>query len=272
MSGREADRRGRLRVVGPGRAGGSLATALGRVGWQVLDPVRHGDDPTGAAHDVDLVVIATPDRAVVDVAAAIDPDPDALVVHLAGSLGTDVLGAHSRRGALHPLVSLPDPEVGSTRLAGGAWFALAANEPADRSRLKALVAALGGRSVVVADADRAAYHAAAVVAANHLTALVGQVERIAAPTGVPLAAFMALATQTLDGIAVRGPAASLTGPVARGDWATVAAHLRALDPVERPGYAAMAECAARLCGDAPVPAWLARARQDGTAPDESDPR
>ncbi len=233
----------RLRVIGPGRAGRSLALALGRVGWEVAEPLGRRDDPAPAGRDVDLVVVATPDAAIAEVAAAVEPRAGVVVAHLAGSLGLDVLGPHARVAAVHPLAALPDPEVGAARLAAGAWFAVAGDPLGQR-----LVDDLGGRWFTVADADRAAYHAAAVVASNHLVALFGQVERIADGIGVPPEAYLDLARATLENIADLGAAAALTGPVARGDWATVDRHLAALDPEERPAYEALAAAAARLVG------------------------
>ncbi|HRW39242.1 MAG TPA: DUF2520 domain-containing protein [Aquihabitans sp.] len=239
----------RLRVVGPGRAGRSLATALGRAGWQVVGLLGRDDDVRSAAAAADLVVIATPDATIEAVARSIDPGP-AVVAHLAGSLGLDVLAPHERRAAIHPLVSLPDAEVGAARLSG-AWFAVAGEPIAQR-----VATDLGGRWFEVADADRAAYHAAAAVASNHLVALLGQVERIAASVGAPGEAYVALAAGALANVAALGPAAALTGPVARGDWATVRRHLAALDPAERPAYLAMAAEARRLVADDGLPADL----------------
>lgn len=233
----------RLRVVGPGRAGSSLALALERAGWHVAAPIRRGDDPTDAGVDVDLVVIATPDAAIAEVASAITPRPEVVVAHLAGSLGLDVLASHPRRAGLHPLVALPSPEIGATRLASGAWFAVAGDPIVQRT-----VDDLGGHWFEVADADRAAYHAAAVVASNHLVAVLGQVERLAADIGVPGEAYLDLARATVDNVAALGPAAALTGPVARGDWATVRRHLAAIAGEERTTYLALATEAARLVG------------------------
>lgn len=256
----------RVRVVGPGRAGGALMRVLGDLGWRVLEPRERGDDLSSAARDVDVVVLATPDAAIAEVAAAIEPVADTLVVHLAGAVGLDVLTPHPRRGALHPLVSIPDVERGAARLHDGAWFAVAASDALGLADLRRIVDAVGGHAVEVADADRAAYHAAAAVASNHLVALMGQVERIAAPTGVPLEAYLQLATRTLEGLVSSSPARALTGPVRRGDWATVAGHLEALAPEERLGYAALAELAARLVPDgAEPPAWLAAARRGEAA-------
>lgn len=242
----------RLRVVGPGRAGGSVATALARAGWVVAEPVRRGDDPAPAAADVDLVLIATPDAVIAEVAARIEPRDEAVVAHLAGSLGLDVLAPHRRVAGIHPLVSLPDVDVGAARLASGAWFAVAGDPLAER-----VVSDLGGRSFLVADADRAAYHAAAVVSSNHLVALLGQVERIARGIGVPPEAYLDLARATLENVATLGAAAALTGPAARGDWATVARHLAALDPAEHEAYRALAAAARRLVDGTGLPDDLA---------------
>ena len=231
----------RLRVIGPGRAGGALALALGRAGWTVAAPLGRGDDVTGAAQGVDLLVVASPDAAIAGVTASVEPDEQTVVAHLSGALGLDVLAPHPRRAAVHPLMALPDAETGATRLAAGGWFAVAGEPIAPR-----VVDDLGGRWFRVADDNRAAYHAAAAIASNHLVALLGQVERVAGSIGVPPEAYLDLARGSLDDVAARGPAAALTGPVARGDWDTVRRHLAALDPVERPAYVALAAAARRL--------------------------
>ena len=238
-----------LRVVGPGRAGSALSAALAAAGWSVAEPVRRGDDVSAAAAGVDLLVLATPDAVIAEVARAVTPVERTVVAHLAGSLGLDVLAPHPRRAAVHPLVSLPDAEVGARRLRSGAWFAVAGDPPDALGMVEALVADLGGRSFTVADADRAAYHAAAAIASNHLVALLGQVERVGAGAGVPLEAYLDLVRVTLDNVAEMGPAAALTGPVARGDWATVERHREALPGDELVAYDAMVAAARRLVDD-----------------------
>lgn len=235
----------RLRVIGPGRAGRSLGLALAEVGWDVLPALGRGDDVAGAAADVDLLVVATPDAAIAPVAAAVEPDPGCVVAHLAGSLGLEALASHPRRAALHPLATLPDAERGAARLAAGVWWAVAGDALAREA-----VADLGGRAVAVDDEHRVAYHAAACIASNHLVALLGQVERVAGPVGVPLAAYLDLARDTLANVAGLGPAAALTGPAARGDEATLDRHRAALDPSERPAYDALAAAARRLVAPA----------------------
>jgi len=159
-----------VRVIGPGRAGTALTRALAAAGWEVAAPVGRHDDPAGAAEGVDLLVVSTPDAAIATTAGAVVPVPSTVVAHLAGSLGLDVLAPHARRAALHPLVSIATP---STPLRG-AWFAVAGDPLVQR-----VVADLGGRTVAVADDDRAAYHAAACIASNHLVGLLGHVERVA---------------------------------------------------------------------------------------------
>jgi predicted short-subunit dehydrogenase-like oxidoreductase (DUF2520 family) len=230
----------RVRIVGPGRAGTSLALALTNAGWDVAPMLGRADDVSRAAEGVDLLVLATPDDEIRDVARAVGRADDTVIAHLAGARGLEALAPHSRRAAIHPLVSLPTPELGARRLIGG-WFAVAGDPIADE-----VVRALRGRSFTLDDAHRATYHAAAVIASNHLVALLGQVERLAESVGVPFAAYLDLANDTLANVAELGPAASITGPAARGDEATLRRHLRALPPDERRAYRGMIDAARRL--------------------------
>ncbi|MGP0029327.1 MAG: DUF2520 domain-containing protein [Acidimicrobiales bacterium] len=236
-----------IRIIGPGRAGTSLAAALTGRGFDVVGFLGRGDDLSEAARGVDALVIATPDDAVAAVAAAVGPCAGTTVLHLSGSLGLDALAPHPVRAALHPLVPLPNAVVGATRLRQGVTFAVAGAPVARR-----MVEALGGRVVEVADADRAAYHAAACIAANHVVALLGQVQRVAASVGLDMEAFLPLARAAVDDVAALGPRAALTGPAQRGDWATLSRHLDALPASERAGYQAGAALATQLA-DAKVP-------------------
>ena len=233
----------RVRVIGPGRAGSSLATALARAGWDVAPTLGRGDDLADAAAGTDLLLIATPDAAIAEVAQAIRPVERTVVAHVSGSAGLHPLVRHPRRAVLHPLVALPDAERGAERLVG-AWFGLA--EEGD-PLVAEVVASLRGRVVHVAETGWARYHAAAVIASNHLVALLGQAERVAATVGAPMEAFLDLARGSLADVAALGPRDALTGPVRRGDSATVERHLDALPPEERPAYEAMAHEAERLC-------------------------
>ncbi|MGH9087696.1 MAG: DUF2520 domain-containing protein, partial [Acidimicrobiales bacterium] len=164
-----------VRIIGPGRAGSSLAAALAAARWEVAGLLGRGEHLGTAAVGVDVLVLAVPDDRVSEVARAVRPSPRCAVLHLSGSLGLDVLAGHHRRGSLHPLVPLPNPATGARRLAGGAAFAVAGDALAGT-----MARALGGTVLEVADDRRPAYHAAATIAANHVVALMGQVERVAA--------------------------------------------------------------------------------------------
>ncbi len=254
-------------LVGPGRAGTALALALASRGVRTTAVAgRAADAPSTrevalrldapavtvpeAGRSADLIVVATPDGAIETAAAALAAslEPGALVVHLAGARGLDALAPISATrtdvlvGALHPLQTLPSADAGAARLAG-AWAAIAGPP-----RVEALARFLDLRPFGVADADRAAYHAAACVAANHLVALLSQVERIAAAAHVPLEAFEPLVSATVDNVFAFGPSSALTGPVARGDTDTVARHLDSLAPDDRDAYLALADTARRLAG------------------------
>ena len=233
-----------------------MAPALGR-----------GDDLAEAALGVDVVLITTSDDAIRRVAAAIAPRPETVVAHCSGAHTLEVLEPHPRRASVHPLASIPDEHIGAERLPAGCSFAV------DGDPLIAeLVEAVGGRAFRVDPADRVRYHAAAVMASNHLVALLGQVQRVAADAGLPVDAYLDLVEQTLANVRRLGPAAALTGPVARGDWATVYRHLLAIGPAERHAYEAMASQASRLAGrDEPSVGPLDRSAGDAAAARRGEP-
>ncbi len=254
-----------IRIIGPGRAGTSLAAALSARGWAFAGFLGRHDDLSGAARGVDVLVVATPDDAIAEVAAIVDPVDTTTVVHLSGSLGLDALAPHPRRAAVHPLVPLPNGEVGAARLASGVSFAVA-GAPVARE----MVDCLGGRTVEVADEDRAAYHATACMAANHVVALLGQVERVAASVGLDLESFLPLTRAAVDDVAALGASAALTGPARRGDWATLSRHLDALPESERAGYQAGAALATRLAqAGEPATPHTDRAERNLEHPDDA---
>jgi len=230
-----------IRIVGGGRAGRSFEGALGGAGISVLEVLHRGGEFRDLARCVDAVLLAVPDRAVAEVSAAIEPVSTTVILHCSGSLGLDVLAPHSRRGSLHPLVTLPDPVIGSLRLRGRPFFAVSGDQLATD-----LVLALGGQPIVVPDAERASYHAAACIAANHLVGLLGQVQRVARSDGLPLEAFLPLARGALDDVALLGPVDALTGPASRGDLVTIERHRAVINEAELPGYDAGVALAERL--------------------------
>jgi predicted short-subunit dehydrogenase-like oxidoreductase (DUF2520 family) len=258
--------RSRFALVGPGRAGTALSLALVARGWQATAVAGRSPDARStrnaaialgapavpvehAGRDAEVVVVATPDAAIAAATAALAPTlrAGALVLHVSGARSLRefdelvLIRPDVEVGSLHPLQTLPSGEVGQARLARS-WCAV--DGPTERMERLALT--LGMRPFRLDVDRRVAYHAAACVASNHLVALLGQVERLAAAAGVPLAAFLPLVRATLDNVEELGTAAALTGPVARGDAATVAAHIDALPDHERDAYRALAAAALRL--------------------------
>jgi predicted short-subunit dehydrogenase-like oxidoreductase (DUF2520 family) len=254
-----------LALIGPGRAGPAVALALVERGVRAVGVAGRAPDApstlsaaacigaeprllTEVGSGADLVIVATPDAAIERAVLAAGPsfEPGALVVHLAGSRGLDVFEPlreqrpDLRFGALHPLQTFPSVMEGLERLPGS-WAAIAGDPQVAR-----IAAVLELHPIELPDSERTAYHAAAVVASNHLVALLGQAERLARRVGVPFEALRPLVQATIDNAFELGPASALTGPVARGDLATVERHLRELDPAERDAYRALAREAARL--------------------------
>ena len=224
-------------IVGAGRLGTVLAAALG-----TRPPLGRGADARGA----DVVLLCVPDAEIAAAAAAIVPGP--LVGHCSGATGLDVLAPHESF-SLHPLMTVPAgarPEV-----LRGAGCAVAGTTPRALEVARALAGRLGLRSTEIAEEDRAAYHAAASVAANFLVTLEGAAERLAATAGVPRELLVPLVRAAVDNWAALGPEQALTGPVARGDAETVARHRaaiaeRAPDLLEL--YDALADATRALAG------------------------
>lgn len=229
-------------VVGPGRAGGSLALAAGAAGHHLVGVLsRHPEAaPSGLAAlgweaplpEADLVVVAVRDDAVSDVAARLVPlvSGSPVVAHLSGALPVAALAplaaAGRRTGSLHPLQTLPDAVRGSAALAG-AWAAVGGADEATARLLEEFARSLGLHPFRLADAARPAYHAAAAVAANFVVTTLAAARDLALRAGVPFEAFRPLVAEVVGNVFALGPEAALTGPVARGDVRTVTAHLAA---------------------------------------------
>ena len=203
----------RCAIVGAGRLGHALGAALTTAGVAVEGPLGRGAEPAE-----DVVLLCVPDGEIAAAAAALAPRPGRLVGHCSGATTLEVLAPHEAF-SLHPLMTVP--EGGAARFAG-AGCAVAGASPAALEAVRGLAGALGMRAVEVADEDRAAYHAAASIAANFLVTLEGAAERLAATAGVDRALLLPLARAALENWGAQGAERALTGPVARGDEATVA--------------------------------------------------
>ena len=202
----------RCAVVGRGRLGPALAVALARAGHRVEGPLGRGEHPATAT---DVTLLCVPDGEIGTAAAELPPG--LLVGHCSGALGLEALAGHEALG-LHPLMTVT---AEGADFAGSAC-AVAGSTPRALAVARELAASLDMRPFEVADEDRAAYHAAASVASNFLVTVEAAAERLAATAGADRDLLVPLVRATVENWAALGAERALTGPVARGDEATVA--------------------------------------------------
>lgn len=239
----------RVAILGPGRAGRSLANAFAAAGVPVLGLIGRQSDRAVLA-SADVVIVTVKDD---DLAAALESlstlPSDTVVLHTSGVYDGPPAGTHAT-GTFHPLLSLPNPEAGASMLRG-AWIGVD-GDPRAIQVGEHLAGAIGALAFEIPPGGKSAYHAAAVIASNFSTVLAAAAEREFRRVGVePLPArgsVVQLMRSALEGIEALGPAKALTGPVARGDAGTVARHLDALknDPAVRDLYVAATRIAIDL--------------------------
>jgi predicted short-subunit dehydrogenase-like oxidoreductase (DUF2520 family) len=211
-------------VIGSGRVGSAVAARLGERGVAV--------EP-----DAGLVLICVPDDAIAAVAPELPVGP--WVAHVSGATPLAALEPHRRRFSLHPLQTF-------TRARGpeqldGAWAAVTAETEEARERALWLARTLGLEPFPLADEARPLYHAAAAIASNYLVTLYRTSAALFEQVGAPPQALVPLMRRVIEN------EFELTGPIARGDWATVDRHLEALReraPEVEPMYRALAEVTA----------------------------
>ncbi|MFE1914558.1 Rossmann-like and DUF2520 domain-containing protein [Streptomyces anandii] len=266
------DRPARLTVgaVGAGRVGSALAASLRLAGHRpvavsgVSDASRRRAElmlpdvplvpPAEVLQRADLVLLTVPDDTLPGLVAGLAETgavrPGQLLVHTSGRYGAKVLDPALRAGALplalHPAMTFTGTPVDVQRLAGCSFGVTAPEEL--RLAAEALVIEMGGEPEWIAEEMRPLYHAALALGANHLVTLVAQSMELLREAGVeaPDRMLGPLLGAALDN-ALRSGDAALTGPVARGDAGTVAAHvgeLRRHAPQTVAGYLAMARATA----------------------------
>ncbi len=255
----------RFAVIGAGRVGASLALALCAQGYTLsgftsatpagraraeglLGRAATLHLPALVALRPEIYFICTPDSVVADVAAELGaalaaagpqgPAAPPVVVHTSGATSVSVLAPCEKAGAaalvFHPLQTFPEPLTGATRFAGaGVALTPGPGRPDMAGEVGFRTADdLGMRPFLLADDKRSLYHAAASVACNYLVTLEAIANDLFVRAGVPervtFDLFLPLVRATLDNVASRGPVDALTGPLSRGDAATIAAHLEAL--------------------------------------------
>lgn len=218
-----------LLVVGPGRVGRSLATAASRAGLECALAGR--EDAAIAAERAGAALLCVPDAAISDACETIAPavPPLRFVGHTSGATGLEALTAAAARGAstfcLHPLQTIPD---GETAL-DGAPCAVSGSDAEALEFARDLAEGLGMQPFTVPEEARAAYHAAACIASNFLVALEESAVELLSTAGVENGRELLapLVLRSAANWSERG-AAALTGPIARGDEATVERHLAAI--------------------------------------------
>jgi predicted short-subunit dehydrogenase-like oxidoreductase (DUF2520 family) len=239
-------------IVGGGPVGLTLGAALTAAGWQVgavasRDParrerfrrmvpgVRAFAEPAGVLDECHLAIIAVPDDAIADVAAGMHLYSGQALVHTSGLHGTEVLAAARAAGtscgSFHPLVAFADVDRALAALRG-ATVAIEGDEDI-LDVLAEMAQSIGALPVRLAPGSKPAYHAAAVLAAGGLVALLDVIAEVAARAGLDeagaLAVYGPLAAQALANARALGIAPALTGPAVRGDAGTIEAHLAALE-------------------------------------------
>ena len=230
-----------IAIVGRGRLGTALASVLRAGGAQVLGPLGRGE-PTDNA---DVVLLCVPDSQIESASAAIKPGP--LVAHCSGALTLAPLGAHEGF-SMHPLLSVTK----QTASFAGAGCAISASTSRARTACLELVQLLGMRPFEIDDTLRPLYHAAAAVGAGAVVAVASLAERLIELAGVDRDYLIPLVRSAIENWARSGPSA-LTGPIARGDEATVDKHRTAIaeySPESLPVWDALAEATRALAARA----------------------
>lgn len=248
-----------IAILGAGRIGRGLALALADAGERVeLAPGREAgaEEAAEVAGAARTVILAVPDDALTAVAGRLA----ASGAVIAGQVALHVSGLHDREalaplapggaalGSLHPLQTIPDPTTAAERWRGA--YAAVEGDPAAVVEAERLARLLGLTPLPLPAGAKPGYHAGAVIAANYTVVLAAVAARVAEAAGVPADVagkiYLPMLQGAVDNLARMPAAEALTGPVRRGDVATVAGHLSALAPPERAFYARLGLEAVRL--------------------------
>ena len=238
-------------IVGAGAVGTALGVALTRAGWPVhavasrdagrrerfrslVKVSRAFADPEPLVEEVELIVLAVPDDVVAPLASGLRMYSGQAMIHTSGALGAEVLApamaAGTQIGSFHPLVAFADTERAVEAL-HGATIAIEADDQL-AALLGTMAQAIGATAVRLASGSKAAYHAAAVLAAGGFVALLDAIAQLGRVAGLDeagaLAIYGPLIESTLGNARALGIRAALTGPIVRGDSGTLRAHLGAL--------------------------------------------
>ncbi len=238
-------------IVGAGAVGTALGVALSRAGWAIhavasRDAGRRARfkslvkvnrvflDPEALVEEVELIILAVPDDVIAPLASGLRMYSGQAMIHTSGAVGADVLApamaAGTQVGAFHPLVAFADTERAVAALHGATVAIEADDQLADL--LGRMAEAVGATAVRLAPGAKAAYHAAAVLAAGGFVALLDAIVTLGRVAGLDQAGALAIYGPLIEGALANaralGVEAALTGPIVRGDVGTLRAHLDAL--------------------------------------------
>jgi predicted short-subunit dehydrogenase-like oxidoreductase (DUF2520 family) len=214
-----------VKVIGAGRVGSAVTARLVERGIPSRD-------------DANVILICVPDTAIADVARGLAPRRG-WVGHTSGATPLEALNPHERRFGLHPLQSFT--RVRGAEQLDGAHAAITGETEEALELGFELARLLGLQPFLLAEADRALYHAGAAIASNYLVTLHDAAAEIFEEVGAPPDGLRPLMQGVIDS------GFDLTGPIARGDWATVDRHLEAIQarkPKLEPLYRVLAEATA----------------------------
>ena len=249
-----------MAIIGAGRLGRALGIALNKSGYKVValvarhqPKVRKGENfgsvspallstkQLGALPAARLIIIATPDDAIEATASKLSQvlSEGTTVLHTSGALSSASLSPLAERemetGSLHPLLSVSDP-VSAADAFRGAYFCIEGTRLA-RIAASRIVRDLGGQSFTIKASEKALYHAAAVMASPHVTALFDLAVDLLAQCGLSKQqaqkVLMPLLESTVNNLRSSNTSQALTGTFVRGDIATVRRHLDALSKSQR---------------------------------------
>jgi predicted short-subunit dehydrogenase-like oxidoreductase (DUF2520 family) len=215
-------------VVGAGRVGRAVAARLGE-----SIPTRTTGRELELA-EAELVLLCVPDRAVAEVAAAVPTGP--WIAHTSGACTLAELDPHARRFSVHPLQTFTLAR-GPEQLDGASAAVSAESDDALAAGF-ALARLLGLHAFELDDDQRPLYHAGASIASNYLVTIHWAASELFRAAGAPPEGLELLMRRTIEN------GFELTGPISRGDWATVERHLaviRARRPQLETMYRALAD-------------------------------
>lgn len=238
-------------LVGAGRVGTAVAFLLQQAGHRIVGVGSRTLDSASLAAErlgsdtyriedfpaADLVLLGAADPALEGLARVIAPRlrDGAFVCHFAGAFGPEPLRAVVELGAsacaIHPVQACPTVDAAIARLPGSAWGVTCSDPGAEDRMLELIDQDLRGFAVVIPEELRPIWHAAAVMTSNGIAALLASGEALLAEIGVgdPARVLGPLAAGTVQNAREGGGgAATLTGPVVRGEKETLKRHLAAV--------------------------------------------